>query len=78
VQEGIAIENGDTKDIILKYSDNNEAVRRFTEVAGLLSGMNKFSDFIMLENFSFALKDRDRKTLVFKVSENYLKINIKK
>lgn len=77
VREGIAIENGGTKEIILKYSDNDEAVRRFSEVAGILSGMSRFSDFIMLENFSFALKDRDRKTLVFKVSENYLNITIK-
>lgn len=77
VQEGIAMENPDSKEIILKYADNNEAVRRFTEVAGILSGMSKFSDFIMLENFSFAMKDKERKTLVFMVSENYLNIKIK-
>jgi hypothetical protein len=77
VQEGIAIEDGDTREIILKYTDNNEAVRRFTEVAGILSGMSRFSDFIMLENFSFVMKDKERKTLVFRVSENYLNITIK-
>ena len=77
IDEGLAIENGETKEIILKYSDNNVAVRRFTEVAGLLSRMSKFSDFVMLDDFSFALKDRDRKKLVLTVSENCLNITIK-
>jgi len=77
VQEGVAIENGNTKEIILKYADNNEAVRRLTEVAGILGEMSKFSDFIMVENFSFAMKDRDRKRLVFRVAENCINITIK-
>jgi hypothetical protein len=77
VQEGIAIVNGESKEIILRYSDNNEAVRRFSETAGILSGISKFSDFIMIGDLSFALKDRERRTLVFRVSDNYLNITIK-
>jgi hypothetical protein len=77
MQEGIAIENGRTKEIILKYPDNNEAVRRFTEVSGILSRMSNFSDFAMHDNFSFSMKDRDRKTLVFSVQENCLNIMIR-
>jgi hypothetical protein len=77
INEGLAIENGNIKDIIFRYSDNNEAVRRFTEVAGLLSGMSKFSGFIMLGDFSFTMKDRDGKQLVFKVAEDCIRVNIK-
>lgn len=77
IQEGIAIDNGKSMEIFLRYSDNNEAVRRFTEVAGILGEMTRFSDFIMLENFSFAMKDRERKTLVFKVTENNIHITIR-
>jgi hypothetical protein len=77
VEEGIAIVNGDRKEIILKYSDNDKAIKRFSEVAAILSGMSKFSDFVMIENFSFAMKDRERKNIVFRVADNYLNITIK-
>ena len=77
INEGIAIENGDTTEIILKYTDNNEAVRRFSDSAGILSGMSKFSGFIMIGDYSFAMKDKDGKTLTFKLDNNYMNITIK-
>lgn len=78
VREGIAIEKGDTTRIILRYSDNNEAVRRYSEVAGMLGSMSKFSNFLIDGNFSFLMKDRDGKTLIFKVKDSDLEIIIKK
>lgn len=77
IKEGIAIENNDSKEIILKYTDNNEAVRRFTEAAGILGSMAKFSGFSMDGEFSFVMKDRDGKALIFKVEDNCLNITIK-
>ena len=77
IKEGIAIENGDTREIILKYTDNNEAVRRFSDAAGILSGMSKFSSFIMLGDYSFAMKDKEGKTLKFRVDDNCMNITIK-
>jgi len=76
INEGIAIENSDSKEIILKYADNNEAVRRLSDAAGILGAMTKFSDFNMVGEFSFAMKDREGKTLVFKVNEDCLDITI--
>jgi hypothetical protein len=76
IEEGIAIESGKRKEIFLKYTDRNEAVRHFTEAAGLLSRINKFYDFKMPDNFSFSMKDRDSRKLVFSVSDNYLNITI--
>jgi hypothetical protein len=78
VNEGIAFERGDTTKIIFKYADNNEAVRRYTEVAGILSGMPKYTGFRMDGNFSFSMKDKEHKTLIFNVSESNLEVSIKK
>jgi hypothetical protein len=77
INEGMAIENDDNKEIILKYTDNNEAVRRFSDAAGILGGMTKFSGFIMVGDYSFALKDKDGKSLTFKVNDNCMNITIK-
>jgi len=77
IYEGVAIENGEDKEIILKYADNNEAVRRFSESAGILSGMQKFSDFIMVGGYTFSLKDAKGKTLLFRVDDDCLVISIK-
>jgi hypothetical protein len=77
INEGVAIENSDSKEIILKYIDNNEAVRRFSDAAGILGGMSKFSGFIMTGDYSFAMKDKNGKTLTFKVEDNCLNIKIK-
>jgi hypothetical protein len=77
IYEGIAIENGDNKEIILKYADNNEAVRRFSDSAGILSGMERYSDFLMVGDYSFSLKDAKGKTLIFRVDDNCLIITIK-
>jgi hypothetical protein len=77
LREGIAVENGDNKEIIIKYHDNNEAVRRFSDAAGLLASMTKFKEFIMIGDFSFAMRDKDGKTLTFKVDDDCLNINIK-
>jgi hypothetical protein len=77
INEGIAIENDKKKEIILKYQDNNEAVRRFSDVAGILSSMSKFSDFIMAGEYSFAMRDKEGKILSFRVVDNCLNITIK-
>jgi hypothetical protein len=77
INEGMAIENGDKKEIIFKYADNNEAVRRFSDAAGILGGMSRFSNFIMVGDLSFAMKDQKGKTLIFKVNDNCLNISIK-
>ena len=77
INEGIAFENTDNKEIILKYPDNNEAVRRFSDAAGILGAMTKFSDFTMVDSYSFTLKDKEGKTLTFKVNDNCLDITIK-
>lgn len=77
INEGIAFESTDSKEIILKYPDNNEAVRRFSDAAGILGGMTKFSDFTLTDNYSFTLKDKDGKKLTFKVNDNCLDIIIK-
>jgi len=77
IYEGIAIENGDNSEIILKYSDNNEAVRRFSNAAGILGGMSKFSAFVMTGNYSFSMKDNNGKTLTFKVDGDCMDILIK-
>jgi hypothetical protein len=77
INEGIAIENDNKKEIILKYTDNNEAVRRFSDAAGILGGMSKFSGFRMDGKYSFLMKDKYGKTLTFKVDENCLNITIK-
>lgn len=77
IREGIAIENGDTKEITFKYEDNNEAVRRFSDAAGILGSMTKFKEFIMVGDFSFAMHDKEGKTLVFKVVDDCLSITIK-
>jgi hypothetical protein len=77
INEGVAFENNDSKEIIFKYTDNNEAVRRFSDAAGILGGMTKFSDFIMVGDYSFAMKDKNGKTLTFKVNDNCLDITIK-
>jgi hypothetical protein len=76
VNEGISFEKGDSTKIIFKYSDNNEAVRRYTEVAGILSAMPKFTNFTMDGDFSFSMKDKEHKTLYFTVSENNLELSI--
>jgi hypothetical protein len=77
INEGIAFENGDSREIVLKYSDNNEAVRMLSDAAGILSGIQKFSGFIMVGDYSFAMKDKDGKTLTFKVDGDCLNIMIK-
>jgi hypothetical protein len=77
INEGIAIENGDTSEIILKYSDNNEAVIRFSNAAGILSGISKFSAFVKIGNYSFSMKDSNGKTLTFRVDDNCMDITIK-
>jgi hypothetical protein len=77
INEGIAFENSDSKEIIFKYTDNNEAVRRLSDAAGILGGMTKFSDFIMVGKYSFAMIDKDGKTLTFKVIDDCLDIVIK-
>jgi len=77
IEEGIAIENGDTTEIILKYIDRNEAVRRFSDAAGILSGISKFSGFKMIGNYSFAMKDKNGKILTFKVDDNCMNVTIK-
>ncbi|MGD0581734.1 MAG: DUF6599 family protein [Bacteroidales bacterium] len=78
VNEGISFEKDDTTKIILRYSDNNEAVRRYTEAAGVLGTMPEFTDFVMDGSFSYTMKDKKGKTLVFRVNENNLEISIKK
>lgn len=75
--EGIAIENDERTEIILKYADNNEAVRRFSDTAGILAGMGKFSGFIMVGDYSFAVKDEKGNTLTFRVDGNCLNISIR-
>jgi hypothetical protein len=77
INEGIAFENGDSKEIILKYTDNNEAVRMLSDAAGILSVIQKFSGFIMVGDYSFAMKDKEGKTLTFKVDGDCLDIVIK-
>lgn len=77
INEGIAIENGDTREIIFKYEDNNEAVRRFVDAAGILGSMTKFKEFVMVGDFSFAMRDMNGKTLVFKVIDDCLIITVK-
>ena len=77
INEGIAIENENSKEIILQYSDNNEAVRRFSDAAGLLGSMAKFTNFTLVDKYSFSMKDREGNTLVFKVDGNCLDIVIK-
>jgi hypothetical protein len=77
ISEGIAIENGETCEIILKYADNNETVRRFSDAAGILGGMSKFTDFVMAGNYSFIMKDKNGKTLTFRVDENCMNILIR-
>ena len=39
--------------------------------------MTKFSDFTMVDSYSFTLKDKEGKTLTFKVNDNCLDITIK-
>jgi len=77
INEGIAIENADSKEIILKYADNNEAVRRFSDAAGILGRMQRFSEFKLVDQYSFTMKDKDKKTLTFKVENECLDILIK-
>jgi hypothetical protein len=77
IKEGIAIENDDSSEIILRYTDNNEAVRRFSDAAGILGGMSKFSGFLMVGDYTFAMKDAKGKTLTFRVDDNCLNISIK-
>jgi len=77
IEEGIAFENNDSKELIYKYQDNNEAVRRFSDAAGILSKMQRYSDFRLVDRFSFTLKDRDGKVLTFKVDDNCLDVVIK-
>jgi hypothetical protein len=77
IKEGIAIENSDSKEIILKYSDNNEAVRRFSDAAGILGAMPKFTGFKMDGLYSFTMKDNNGKTLIFKIDDICLDILIK-
>jgi hypothetical protein len=47
-------------------------------VAVILGEMPKYSDFRMEDNFSFVMKDREGKTLLFRVSGRNLDISIKK
>ena len=75
--EGIAIIDKDKTELIFTYTDNNEAVRRFTEVAGIVSQMSKFSNFVMPAPFSFAMMDKAGKMLTFKVAENRINVVIK-
>lgn len=77
INEGMAIVTPEATELIFSYADNNEAVHRFSEVAGILSQMTKFSDFIMPVQFSFAMRDRDGKMLTFKVMENRIDVIIK-
>jgi hypothetical protein len=77
VNEGIAIENKDTKEIILRYKDNNECVRRFSDAAGILGGMQKFTGFTLVNKYEFTMKDNAGKELTFKVDKEYLNIVIK-
>ena len=77
INEGIAFENSDSKEIIFKYADNNEAVRRLSDAAGILGGMTKFSDFIMVGEYAFSMKDKDGKTLTFKVLDDCMDVIIK-
>jgi len=76
IREGIAFDRGDTTKILLRYADNNEAVRRYSESAGMLGSMSKFTDFLMDGLYVFTMKDREGKKLFFKVKENDLEISI--
>jgi hypothetical protein len=75
--EGIAIENNNETEIFFKYSDNNEAVWRFSETAGLLSGMSRFSDFKMTGEYTFELKDIEGRVLSVSVSDSCLHVTIR-
>jgi hypothetical protein len=75
--EGIAFENSDSKELIYRYQDNNEAVRRFSDAAGILAKMGRYSDFRLTDRYTFTLKDRDGKVLTFKVDDNCLDVVIK-
>jgi hypothetical protein len=77
INEGIAIENGESKEIILRYTDNNEAVRRFSDAAGILGRMERYSEFKLVDQYSFTMMDKDKKILTFKVDNECLNILIK-
>ncbi|HVN58627.1 MAG TPA: DUF6599 family protein [Bacteroidales bacterium] len=78
VQEGISYERGDTTRIILSYHDNNEAVKRYTDAAGILSAMPKFSGFRMDGNLGYQMKDREGRILLLRVKDSDLEITIHK
>jgi hypothetical protein len=77
INEGLAIENSDSRELIFKYTDNNEAVRRFSDAAGILGKMEKYSDFKLIDKYSFTMKDKEGKILTFKVDDICLDVIIK-
>ncbi len=77
IDEGLAYEKGDTTKIILRYSDKDIAMKRFTDTAGILGSMDKFSGFRMEDDFSFSMNDREGKKLLIRVDDKILMISIK-
>jgi hypothetical protein len=77
INEGLAIIDTDSKELIFKYADNNEAVRRFSDAAGIMGKMQRYSEFKLVDRYSYTLKDKDGKTLTIKVDNDCLDVVIK-
>ena len=77
IEEGYAIEKPGQTDIFLKYGDSFTSIRRFGEVAGVLSREKKFSGFTMVGETSFRMRDTDGNDISVESEDNYLNIRIR-
>ncbi|GEM_PF-3453958 len=78
IEEGYAVEKQGLTDIHLKYSDSFTAIRRFGEVAGVLSREKRFSGFSMIGSTAFRMIDEDGSDISIEADNNYLNIRIQK
>ena len=78
IEEGYAIEKPGLTDIHLIYSDSFTSIRRFSDIAGVLSREKRFSGFTMVGRTAFQMYDHQGNDISIESENNTLNIRIQK
>lgn len=78
IEEGYAIEKPGLTDICLYYSDSFTSIRRFSDIAGVLSREERFSGFTMIGHLAFQMYDSEGNDISVESENNCLNIRIQK
>ncbi|MEE4115962.1 MAG: DUF6599 family protein [Marinilabiliaceae bacterium] len=78
IEQGYAIEKQGLTDIHLIYNDSFTSIRRFGEVAGVLSREKKFAGFTMVGPQAFRMYDSEGNDISIESEKNLLNIRIQK